>query len=829
MASRISSLGLILVSLVFSVAPALADGPTFDLTGPKVDVRVTRAGKILPIAQVPSLASGDKLWIHADLPDSQSARYLLIVAFLRGSTNPPPETWFTRVETWRQPARSEGTYITVPAEAQQAIVFLAPETGGDFSTLRSAVRGRPGAFVRASQDLNQASLDRTRLEKYLAAIRDNADTDPKELQERTTLMARSLNMKVDKDCFGKPPEQQITCLTHNTESLVLDDAHSQSMVSTLANGPASDLVGQLSYSPMGGAGFYSAYVGAVVDTVRILDNLHTAQYQYIPALALSDRDTLNLRLNNPPSFKNPKSVIVVGLPSVDKAPDPPLRAVHQEHVYCAESPSLVLQTEGAPLVFVGSRAYDFTLQLKAKDGTSLSLPAVPDGARGGFVIDSTRLKGVALSTELTATLYGHWGFETFTGPSYHLVSSQPQNWTIASTDNTALVVGREDALHLQAEQTACVKDVTFRDSEGKEFKATWKTPKASELEVQVDLKNAPPGKASLLVHRLGGEPDSIPLHTYAEAGHLDRFELHAGEHQGVLTGTRLDEVATLDLNGTRFDPAGLTRADEKDELKLSSGNATAVAEQQPDLNLTAQVTLKDGRSLKIPAAIEPPRPKVSILTKSIQPGSSPASSIVHLANPDELPQDGHLAFALKTEVPTSFSRTEQIEVATADDSFHTLLSLDQGDLILQDAQNVLVNFEPLAKFGPSAFGPLKFRPVDANGNNGEWQPLVQLVRIPLLTSLRCKPDTDSPCALTGSNLFLLEEVAAKADFSNPVTIPVGFVDSHVMIPHPPLSKIFIRLRDDPASINTAVLPVLPMNPQTAATPAITAVPTVSQP
>ncbi len=32
-------------------------------------------------------------------------------------------------------------------------MFLAPETGGDFKTLKSAVRGRPGAFVRASQDL----------------------------------------------------------------------------------------------------------------------------------------------------------------------------------------------------------------------------------------------------------------------------------------------------------------------------------------------------------------------------------------------------------------------------------------------------------------------------------------------------------------------------------------------------------------------------------------------------------------------------------------------------------------------------------------------------
>ena len=49
------------------------------------------------------------------------------------------------------------------------LLFLAPETSGDFRTVVGAVRGRPGAFVRASQDLNQATLDRSRLDAHLAA------------------------------------------------------------------------------------------------------------------------------------------------------------------------------------------------------------------------------------------------------------------------------------------------------------------------------------------------------------------------------------------------------------------------------------------------------------------------------------------------------------------------------------------------------------------------------------------------------------------------------------------------------------------------------------
>src|SRR3974390_15362 len=129
-----------------------ADGPVFDLAGPKIDVHVKRGVATLPISQVPNLLPGDRIWIHPDLPESQSAHFVLVVAFLRGSTNPPPLSWFTRVETWNNDARAEGVFVTIPDDAQQALIFLAPETGGDFNTLRKAVHERPGAFIRAAQD-----------------------------------------------------------------------------------------------------------------------------------------------------------------------------------------------------------------------------------------------------------------------------------------------------------------------------------------------------------------------------------------------------------------------------------------------------------------------------------------------------------------------------------------------------------------------------------------------------------------------------------------------------------------------------------------------------
>src|SRR5215831_401416 len=252
---------LLLLGLVFVADLTGADTGVFDLIGLSVEVKVIRDSKPLPIAEVSNLQAGDRVWIHPDFPESQSAPYLLIVAFLRGSTNPPPDSWFTRAETWNKKVREEGITVTVPQEAQQVLIFLAPNTGGGFGTLRKAVRNLPGVFVRASQDLNQAALYRSRLDKYLNEVRETSDTDPKELQERSVQMARTLKIKVDQQCFFRPPDQQASCLTQNRDRLLLDDGHSQSVVAALTTGPSSDLIGAITATPAAGGGFYSAYVG----------------------------------------------------------------------------------------------------------------------------------------------------------------------------------------------------------------------------------------------------------------------------------------------------------------------------------------------------------------------------------------------------------------------------------------------------------------------------------------------------------------------------------------------------------------------------------------
>jgi hypothetical protein len=231
---------------------------------------------------------------------------------------------------------------------------------------------------------------------------------------------------------------------------------------------------------------------------------------------------------------------------------------------------------------------------------------------------------------------------------------------------------------------------------------------------------------------------------------------------------------------------------------------------------------------------------------------------------------------LKTQVPETFPPAERVEVATQDESFHVLLSEKDGNLTRQDSKTIFAMLDPMKLLGPSAFGPLKFRAVSPDGVAGDWQLLANLVRMPDLKEVRCtapvksagrspgaekrpareegsiganskseknggsenslvsqkaeqssapeksavaespsgpeKPIADKQCTLSGDKLFLIDAVSADPDFTNSVTVPDGFVEAALAIPAPKGKALYLKLRDDPGTVDTAVVPILTAQP-----------------
>ncbi|MGH6955290.1 MAG: hypothetical protein ACREEW_01340, partial [Caulobacteraceae bacterium] len=209
---------------------------------------------------------------------------------------------------------------------------------------------------------------------------------------------------------------------------------------------------------------------------------------------------------------------------------------------------------------------------------------------------------------------------------------------------------------------------------------------------------------------------------------------------------------------------------------------------------TAHVRLKDGRVLALKVVVEPPRPEATVIGRTVAAAPRPAGGLpLTLAGPDMLPADATLTFALRAGPTTRFSPATKIEVADADTS--TTLGVQDG-LTLEDAQVALAVLTPAKAFGPSAYGPLRYRVVEGDAA-GDWHALATLVRLPVLGGLECEGGSEKRCELEGSRLFLIQSAAAGSDFSEAVQVPEGYTAETLAVPRPKDGRLYLKLHDDP--------------------------------
>ena len=330
-----------------------------------------------------------------------------------------------------------------------------------------------------------------------------------------------------------------------------------------------------------------------------------------------------------------------------------------------------------------------------------------------------------------------------------------------------------------------------------------------------------PGSIHLTVRQYGStEPEIVGATAFVEPARIEALQLHSGDTSAVLTGASLDQVKSVTLRNLTYlpgapsqqvSPVGVgSREPDGKSITLTLPFDARPPTLHPSEKLTAEVHLRDGRALTIFALVLPPRPEVTILSRRM---SKPADSSIELNTPNDLALGSQLVFFLKSKTP--FPRTDTVEIAAVSDDpadpLHTTLNVSNGSLVLEDTHTILATFDPLKTFGPSTFGPFRLRPVTADGTTGEWIPLATIVRLPTLTSLACPADPTADCALTGTALYLIDSLSASHDFSNPVQVPEGFVETSLAVPHPVVTTqpliLYIRLRDDPATAQQVTIPI----------------------
>ena len=790
---------LCLAALLATAVLAQAAPSPFDLAGPRLNVAVTRNGSTLPLEWVPNLAEGDRISIKLDLAAGHDDRFRMVAAFLRGAVDRPPEAWFHDTVTGK--TKGGDLSLVVPKGAQQLVLFVLPEGGAGKNAIVSAVRKQPGAFVRAVQDLNQASLDRARLDTFLDLLVQAGRQDPASVNAASQVLTRSLAIKLKAECLQQPVELQAACLTGDRETLLFADTHSSALADTLTGAPA-DLAFQLSATPQAGYGSYSSYIGVVRDIFRLFGAFQSSQLQFVPAVGKMADSGITLLLNTPLSFAKPASVMVIGLPAIEAAKPPPLQPAPGAPLLCA-MPGAVLPVEGAPLVYATRYAHEMLLRAAPDGSTPFDIPVHADARRGGFVLDQALPDGTVGAT-IDARLAGQWGFTAFDGPRFRLSNPRVNRW--AAAPHSSLVVGRGNTVTLTGDGGGCLDGVTMTRGDAPAQPLTWKQDGPNTIVVDVPLDKALPGPVTLTITGAAqSTPVRLTLPALQEVGRIDGITYAAGDEAAVLTGSRLDQVQEVKTGKTVWRPGSLTRAANADRLTLIPIDPSVAQTFAAGARVTGDVTFAGDRRKTISLTVAPPRPSPALLHRRVTPHADAGTLPIALRPDDAFAQDSRVTFAFRLDAGTLLTGRESIEIATMAGGATARIVAGQG-YDLQDATTGIVTFVPGEALGVSAYGPLRFRIV-RDGDASRWTPLGTAVRLPAVQAVACA--TPTRCTLTGSRLFLIAAVAGNERFDAAQTIADGYTDAAIAttLPAPAdAGKLYLRLRDAADAVGVVTIP-----------------------
>lgn len=808
---RVLQISGALALLATAMAVRAAPSP-FDLTGPRLDVAVTRGGATLPLEWVPNLAEGDRIAIRLTLPASQRDRFRLVAAFLRGAVDRPPDAWFSDAVSGKSKAKDGSDLsLVVPKGAQQLVLFALPEHQAGRKAIVSAVRKQPGTFVRAVQDLTQASLDRARLDTFLDLLFQVDRQDPAAVNAASQALTRSLSVKLKTECLQQPAELQAACLTGDRETLLFADTHSSALADTLTGAPV-DLAFQLSATPQAGYGSYSSYIGVVRDIFRLFGAFQSTQLQFVPALARMADGGITLLLNTPLSFAKPASVMVVGLPAIEAAKPPPLQAATPALLACAAT-GAVLPVEGAPLVYATRYAHAMALRVSADGAAPVDIPVHADARRGGYVLDGALPNGLTAAT-LDGRLHGSWGFTPFEGPRFHLSNPHVQRWAAAA--DATLVVGRENVLTLAGAGAGCITQVAMTRGDAPPQTLAWKQVGANAIAVTVPLDKAAPGPVTLTITAAGqAAPIGITLPALQEVGRIDALAYAAGDEAATLTGSRLDQVRAVKTGSVSWHPATLTRDAGVDRLRLLPDDGTAIGALAAGSRMAADVSFTGNRHKAVPLVVAPARPTPVLLQRSVQPAahtSNVPSALPIALRPDDLfAADGRVTIGFRLDPATPLTGRETIEIGTTAGDTVARIAPGQG-YDVQDATTGIVAFVPRDLLGATVHGPLRLRIVGADGPS-RWAPIGTAIRLPRVEAATCTGGASPACTLTGSRLFLIQAIAGSDRFDPAQSIPDGYTAPTITVALPTATggtaqdiMLFLRLRDAAQAIGVVTIP-----------------------
>lgn len=518
---------------------------------------------------------------------------------------------------------------------------------------------------------------------------------------------------------------------------------------------------------------------------------------------------------------------------------------------------------------------DFRLVMTSTNSFKKEFPLKKNAGAGGWELNLTKedLNSFPkVEMRMESYITGRRGFNELKSPSFDLPVSLGGTYEITPESQKAFTVSGKRTVTLRNPLGGCqcLQAVIYKPSFGGQFvfEANAKD-KNNQLQFssdgrtasfEIDAGSFQPGAGQLEIRTFGGEVSNVGLKLYPQPPVITDVKISKGDRYAIITGERLEQLQSVKINGKKAVVAGAkipTPASQPFNPNINQNQTLNLNQNQninnqfPDLNLnlgqnqkafifedqstrqtsgtvSIELGLEDDRSYPYPQTFTagPARPTIAANDENEIEGtfvdnSNTVNSKNRIPQIDisKYPVVGISAAALSIVVKNRLTdyefKGENLSIETRiEKSQPGTLQPPQVGFDVLDGNTLRLNFnfnEQSQKFIGGR--RLQFRIHDKERGDSDWYTVRQtFVRIPEIKSVKCTPEMNGMCQMTGDGIDYIQQVSVDGgaswypqDQSGLTAQPAPDGQKMALIPLLTDKKLLqIKLRDFPKTVGLPV-------------------------
>lgn len=453
---------------------------------------------------------------------------------------------------------------------------------------------------------------------------------------------------------------------------------------------------------------------------------------------------------------------------------------------------------------------DFRLKISSPSGFYREIPLQKNIGLGGWEFNLAMQDFESfpkINIPLESYIVGKRGFNEIRSPNFELPLPSPAKWEIAPESQNEFIIGGKRTIILKNlnGNCKCLQTAVFKPSFGGQFifeagrreNGIQISDDGSLATFNIDVSTFSSGAGKLELRQYNGETTTLNLELYPTPPQIDSLKVYRGDRRAIITGTRLEQIRAVKINGNVGIIEGGSLNNElnrqtSEKVQSLSETSTEPIQSPVNVSITERTLIFDepslwrgsntvsmelelfgNRTIEISKTFEFLSSRPAIATNDAKEVEALATGnfVVHrnaLAqsvlekSPVFLIEPSQITVIGQNTLTDYDFKLENLSVETRIENSQFVASeLPSTNFEVLDWKSLKVTFQIDEKLLRILGGKrLQFRIRDRVRGDSDWFTIRQtFVRLPYITAVDCAADKKGNCELKGENLEYINQIS----------------------------------------------------------------------